>query len=1076
MKRPGRSSGPDSTRAPGMILADRYRIVRLLGFGAAGEVYAAHDLALGGEVALKVLNPSQVEPEKAIERFKREALLARRIAHPNVCRLHDFGVHREPNGEITLFLTMELLAGETLTQLIERRGRLSESEALEIARQLAAGLGAAHRAGVIHRDFKSSNVVLVPDGADFRAVITDFGLARALTSLGSLVTTLTQPGGVVGTPAYMAPEQVEGKPIDGRADIYALGVVLYEMLTGELPFDGESPISIAVKRVHESPRPIEMFRRDLSPRTRTLVERCMERDPENRFSSAEEIVAILGGASRIPRGTRRWRAWLLAGVGGAVVGAGLWLAVTRWGGGAERPMRVAFASLQILSPQREDWMGEVLAQLLTSELNVSGVLETVPAELVAAAHQELQLEGRSGLEQPQFERLRSLLGADILLGGTVIWIPTDGSAKLRLTLRPLATSRREMPTVTLEGSLEGLFELAAEAGRQVQVALGLKAESLGSPLDGRVTIRTVRDLEALRLFSSGVDALARGEILRAREQLETAVARDRDFALAWSALARAWRELGYETRSEELAQMAFQKSVGLPLADRLAIEGQLRRYQGRWQDALAVFGRLLELEPGDMDLILQLAEVEVEAGEAKKALERIRKVEASFPPHLRDLRLLFLEARVLGELTHFRDQLGVATLASKRAAELQAKRLEARADLERARALRRLGEPLESQKLLERVQKFAVEIQDANLEGQVLMTLADLERSQGNQGVAREYLHHAAERFDRLGNLGQVARVQYRLGVLEADIERPREALARYQEAIRLLEQIGDRSFLAAVKLNTASLLVILGEFEKAQISLLEARESFEKHGKTASVAFANQTLAVMFLWQAELGSADQLARNVVEASSRSGDRRLEGLSRSLLAEVALWRGDLATALEGAQKAYELLESAGYRSDARDTKFLALRVRFERGEREAVLEELRQLAEEFEAQGDRLDAVVFELARLLVRAGVGTPLIERVYEQARLGATNEGIFPAVASRLFLGEMARSRGDRAEAVRQALGALERARRSGARLFELEAELLLNRAKGDRPGIGRVRKRCQELELGLVELLARAEGEV
>lgn len=232
-----------------------------------GEVYEAEDGDLRERVALKTVHPSVASEEGAIDRFKREIHLARKVTHPNVCRIFDVGYHAEADRTPIVFLTMELLEGETLSARLRRRGRLPVEEALPIARQSATALAAAHAAGVVHRDFKCENVFLVPRGESERVVVTDFGIARG-GSDDAFGLTLTSAGGVVGTPAYMAPEQVAGETVTPAVDQYALGIVLFEMVTGDLPFKGETPISTAAKRLTEAALAL-----DARPRARLGVVR-----------------------------------------------------------------------------------------------------------------------------------------------------------------------------------------------------------------------------------------------------------------------------------------------------------------------------------------------------------------------------------------------------------------------------------------------------------------------------------------------------------------------------------------------------------------------------------------------------------------------------------------------------------------------------------------------------------------------------------------------------------------------------------------------------------------------------------
>ena len=290
----GRGGGHDpfDQRLPdGTQVAGRYRIVRLIGAGAVGEVYEAQDETIGEAVALKTLRAG-VDDAVSIERFRRENQLARKVTHRNVCRTFDVGHHPLPDGKPLVFITMELLRGQSLSDRIAARGRFSAEEALPLVSQMAAGLDAAHAAGVIHRDFKPGNLVLVDEPGGTRVVITDFGLARRY-ALDEISITVT--GEAVGTPLYMAPEQVvTGKtPITPATDVYALGNVMYEMVTGQLPFKGNSVTIMAIKRFREAVPSPRLIVPDLDARWERAILRCLERDPSGRFQSAGAVIAAL---------------------------------------------------------------------------------------------------------------------------------------------------------------------------------------------------------------------------------------------------------------------------------------------------------------------------------------------------------------------------------------------------------------------------------------------------------------------------------------------------------------------------------------------------------------------------------------------------------------------------------------------------------------------------------------------------------------------------------------------------------------------------------------------------------------
>lgn len=280
------------TLAAGELLASRYRIRRFIAKGGMGEVYEALDLELEVPVALKTVRRDVAAGPETLRLFKREALLGRSVTHPNVCRIYDVGRHVDPGRNLT-FLTMELLEGETLRQRISR-GPLDPGRALPLVRQLAEGLEAAHEAGIVHRDFKSANVLIVSGSSGDRAVVTDFGIALARGGVGADASGIGSEV-ILGTPSYMAPEQVKGESVGPAADLYALGVVMYEMVTGRLPFEGENPMAVARARLEREPPSPRRLVPELDRRWEETILRLLSREPGERFGRALEVVAALTG-------------------------------------------------------------------------------------------------------------------------------------------------------------------------------------------------------------------------------------------------------------------------------------------------------------------------------------------------------------------------------------------------------------------------------------------------------------------------------------------------------------------------------------------------------------------------------------------------------------------------------------------------------------------------------------------------------------------------------------------------------------------------------------------------------------
>ena len=263
----------------------RYRIVRKLGSGGMADVYLAEDEELGRRIAIKILNDRHANDEQFVERFRREAKNAAGLSHPNIVAIYDRG-----EAEGTYYIAMEYLDGRSLKELVVSRGPLPISDAIDATRQVLAALRFAHRKGVVHRDIKPHNVMADADG---RLKVTDFGIARAGVSQ------MTEAGSIIGTAQYLSPEQARGAPVDQRSDLYSIGIVLYEMLTGKTPFSGETPVEIAMKHLSDPPRPPSLERPDISPDLDMVVLRALAKSPDDRFQTAEEMDSEL---ERVGRG------------------------------------------------------------------------------------------------------------------------------------------------------------------------------------------------------------------------------------------------------------------------------------------------------------------------------------------------------------------------------------------------------------------------------------------------------------------------------------------------------------------------------------------------------------------------------------------------------------------------------------------------------------------------------------------------------------------------------------------------------------------------------------------------------
>src|SRR5947209_13887743 len=282
----------------------RYVIKRKLGSGGMADVYLAEDQELGRRVALKLLNERHANDDQFVERFRREAQSAAGLQHPNIVSIVDRGY-----AEGTYYIAMEYLDGRTLKELLVRNGPTPIPIAIDYARQILGALAFAHRNGIVHRDIKPHNIVVGPDG---RLKVTDFGIARSGASQ------MTEAGSIVGTAQYLSPEQARGAPVDPRSDLYSLGVVVYEMLTGKVPFTGDTPVEIAMKHLSQVPKPPSEIRPEVPHDLDAVVMRALAKDPEQRYGSAEEMDADLARVARgvsVSRETEDAMTQVLAGAG-----------------------------------------------------------------------------------------------------------------------------------------------------------------------------------------------------------------------------------------------------------------------------------------------------------------------------------------------------------------------------------------------------------------------------------------------------------------------------------------------------------------------------------------------------------------------------------------------------------------------------------------------------------------------------------------------------------------------------------------------------------------------------------------
>ncbi len=582
-------SSPPGATLPPERLAGRYEILALIGVGGMGSVYRARDCELDETVALKVLRPELARDPSMVERFRREVKLARKITHTSVARTFDLGEH---NGE--RFLTMELIAGESLAALLARQGAMPIDTFIETVTTICAGLTAAHAAGVVHRDLKPDNVLVTPAG---RVVITDFGIARAVDP-GVAHPTM---GAAVGTPAYMSPEQVEAQPdVDARADIYALGAMMYEMLTGQLPWQGESIFAIAAARLVKPPPDPRPARTDLPDVIAHLVMRCMARAPQDRPSSAVEVASCLAGATLLPP-----------------LANPLPLAPRTPDASAQSSAKTV-AVLPFRSAGADDYLVEGLVDDIIDTLSMTAGLRVRPRSAVA------HLQGT----QRDARDLGRELSVQVVVDGSV---RVAGDA-LRVSARLLSvTDGFQLWAKRWDGARADVLRIADEAAREIATALTVAAQP--------ERVRTT-DPEAIDLYLRGRHEFfkfAPDAVSKSRDLLLAARDRAPDDALIATGYALAVaRMLGMPVAStatlDEGRTAALRAQQLAPLAaDPLVALASIALHEGDLQRCANLIAEALRRSPLHPDAWERAAQLLSETGPTSAARTRIERALALEP-------------------------------------------------------------------------------------------------------------------------------------------------------------------------------------------------------------------------------------------------------------------------------------------------------------------------------------------------------------------------------------------------------------------------------------------------------------
>jgi serine/threonine protein kinase/tetratricopeptide (TPR) repeat protein len=643
---------PAAELTTGSTFAGRYQIIEELSQGGMGRVYKVFDTDIKEKIALKLLRPEIAFDKDMLERFSNELKLARKISHRNVCRMFDLG-----KWEGTSYITMEFVTGEDLKRFIRKSGRIGAGKAVAIAKHICDGLAEAHRLGVIHRDLKPQNIMVDEEG---NARIMDFGIARALKGRG-----MTGAGVMIGTPEYMSPEQVEGKEVDQRSDIYSLGVILYEMVTGQTPFEGDTPLSIAVKHKTEPPPDPGKINPQISGELSRLILRCLEKDRDRRFPSAEElgneltrIEKTLPGTAPLPTKRKSMtsreitvtlgvRKILIPAVVLAVLilaGLAAWRLILR-----AKPQEHSIAVIHFQNQTGDsvfDYLQEALPNLLISSLEQSPYVQVTTWERL------YDLLSQSGKAQIKF--IDRDTGFELCLRdgieAIVLGTYTKAGDVFATEIKILdVRTKKLLKSATAQG--EGVGSILAKQidvlSKEISRGIGLPKKTAEGSIP-RIADITTASMEAYQLYLKGLEALNRFYFEDARRDLEKATAIDPQFASAYLVLASVYNYTNESALRIEAIKKAKMHSGKATDKERLFIESLYTRVMEKDpQKQLSLDLQLVQKYPKEKTAYMNLAATYRGSGMNVEALEagiKCLDLDPTFGPALNTVAYAYLDS------------------------------------------------------------------------------------------------------------------------------------------------------------------------------------------------------------------------------------------------------------------------------------------------------------------------------------------------------------------------------------------------------------------------------------------------
>src|SRR5271169_1086368 len=775
---PSRISGSYGSAAVfqiGDVPGGRYEILQLLGEGGMGAVYKATDRELDRFVALKVIRPELASDPSILARFKQELLLAHQVTHRNVIRIYDLG---EAQG--VKFITMEFIEGKDLRSLIRERKKFTPEEAVDVIQQVCQALQAAHSVNVIHRDLKPQNIMQDASG---RILVMDFGLARTVAGEG-----MTQTGALVGTMEYMSPEQALGKDLDQRSDLFALGLILYEMLTGKTPFQAESALASLIKRTQERAKPVSDIDDRIPGALSGIVSKCLERDLDQRYQSASEILSDLNtwkdkraaGSIKLTATVKplgRTIPWpLITGIVTALALAitGFLLRGKLFGPNTKPPAgpTVSLAILPFRNASGDpsmDWLGPSLADMLSTDVGQSKQLRTVSPTSLHQIFTDLRISSTTVLDPATIRRVADFGNADRVVWGQ--YAKFGDQIRIDATLQDVKNDRTVPLKIDVQSEKEipGAIDRLAESIRQ-KLAL---PEDVLKELKASSFQPSSKSIAALRDYNQGVGLQRDGKSLEALKQFEAASKEDPTFALAFSKLAQAYSSLGYDSEAEQSAKKAVELSQDLPASEKYLISAIRSQATKNYPEAIKAYETLAKASPDNSDVQSALASLYKDSGNLAKAREYYQKLLTANPKDVT-------------------------------------------ATIELGRIAIKSGDPQGSIDPLNRAYTLSIQMNNQEQKAASLhfMAVAYAMLSKPEESMRNE--EEALVIWRRIGQKRGLALSLNEMATVQAFLGKNKEALSNFQESLQIRREIGDKRGLGDTLIDMGNFFDDRGDHDQA--------------------------------------------------------------------------------------------------------------------------------------------------------------------------------------------------------------------------------------------------------------------